>query len=290
MKKIVTKNGQQFYVYESRKEASKDLAVIVEGMKCVFVEGAEMDDSLYIKYKDGRTYSFNKFEEKGRFRKTNFDVVVFSNDSISVAYGKVVLRNIDDYDELYSPEKDSEEKNWYFDEKESETTETETATDPETTEETTETATEIESAKETVKKTESAVNMVKYAIPKTKFLPTEIFDTKEECDYWFKFHKFPVSLNRAFILKDTLTKRTSLGLKKFRRYTAEMTLKNIDLESGLIYLMNEIKNHGFELNEPDFFGCKSFIDCYVSSGDRSILFIENNESGTYIEYQYHYES
>lgn len=120
MKKIVTKNGQEFYVWGSRKEASKEIALIVEGMKCAFVEGAEMDDSLYIKYTDGSTYFFNKFEETGKFRKTNFDEVIFSNDCISVAYGKVVLRNVDDCDEFYSPEKDSEEKIWYFDEKESE--------------------------------------------------------------------------------------------------------------------------------------------------------------------------
>lgn len=120
MKKIVTKNGQEFYVWGSRKEASKELALIVEGMKCAFVEGAEMDDSLYIKYTDGRTYFFNKFEEAGKFRKSNFDVVIFSNDCISVAYGKFALRNVDDCDEIYTPEKDSKEKIWYFDEKEPE--------------------------------------------------------------------------------------------------------------------------------------------------------------------------
>lgn len=114
---------------------------MVEDIKYAFENGAELDDSLYIKYKDGRTYSFNKFEETGKFRKTNFDVVIFSNDCISVAYGKVVLRNIDDYDEIYSPEKDSEEKIWFFDEKEPETTEAETATETEP-----ETATDPETA------------------------------------------------------------------------------------------------------------------------------------------------
>lgn len=122
------------------------------------------------------------------------------------------------------------------------------------------------------------------------FSSTEIFDTKEECDYWFKSHKFDVFLNRVFIIKDIFTKRTFEGIKKFRRYTAEITLENIALESGLIHLKNEIKKHGFEVIESDFFGCKSFIDCYVSSGDRSILFIENNECGVYIQYQYRYES
>lgn len=123
-----------------------------------------------------------------------------------------------------------------------------------------------------------------------KFLPTEIFDTEDECSYWFEAHKNDVSLNRVFILKDTFKKRTSEGLKKVRRYTAEITLKDIVLESGLIHLMNEIKNHGFEVDESDFFGCKSYIDCFVTSGDRSRLFIENNETGIYIEYQYRYES
>lgn len=127
MKKTVTKNGQEFYIWGSRKEALKDVAVILEGMKCAFVEGAEMDDSLYIKYKDGRIYSFDKFGESGKFRKTNFDTVIYSNDVVSVVYGEAVLRNVDNYDEIYSPEKDSEEKNWYFDEKEPETTEAETA-------------------------------------------------------------------------------------------------------------------------------------------------------------------
>ena len=141
MKKIVTKSGQEFIIWSSRKEASKELSVILEGMKCAFVEGAEMDDSIYIKYKDGRTYSFNKFEETGKFRKTNFDVVIFSNDCVSVAYGQVVLRNIDDYEEIYSPEKDSEEKIWFFNEKEPETTEAETATETEP-----ETATDPETA------------------------------------------------------------------------------------------------------------------------------------------------
>ena len=46
MKKIVTKNGQEFYVWGSRKEAPKELAVILERMACAFVEGAEMDDRL----------------------------------------------------------------------------------------------------------------------------------------------------------------------------------------------------------------------------------------------------
>ena len=122
------------------------------------------------------------------------------------------------------------------------------------------------------------------------FSPTEIFDREEECDNWFYYHKFDIKVNRVFILKDILAKRTSVGLKKYRRYTAEITLKNIALESGLIHLMNEIKNHGFEVIESDFFGCESFIDCYVESGDRSRLCIENNESGTYIQYQYCYES
>lgn len=126
MKKIITKSGQEINIWDSRKEASKELAVMVDDIKYAFENGVEIDDSLYIKYKDGRTYSFNKFEEEGKFRKTNFDTVIYSNDCISVAYGKVVLRNACDYDEVYSPEEDSEEKNWYFDEKEPETTEYET--------------------------------------------------------------------------------------------------------------------------------------------------------------------
>ena len=68
-------------------------------------------------------------------------MVIFSNDCVSVAYGQVVLRNIDDYEEIYSPEKDSEEKIWFFDEKEPETTEAETATETEP-----ETATDPETA------------------------------------------------------------------------------------------------------------------------------------------------
>ena len=123
-----------------------------------------------------------------------------------------------------------------------------------------------------------------------KFLPTEIFDTEDKYDNWFHYHKFDSPVNRVFILKNVFTKRTSDGIKKVRCYKAEITLNNFALESGLTHLMNEIKKHGFEIIESDFFGCKSRNDCYVTSGDRSRLFIENNECGTYIEYQYQYES
>lgn len=201
---------------------------------------------------------------EGFIYKLNDSFSTFINTVLSGAVGTVdeLLCKILEKDEMIKPE----------------TKETATETEPEIT-------TEIESAEETAKKTEIGINMLKYGIAKTNFLPTEIFDSKDKYDEWFNQHNFACPMNRVFITKRTFLKRTMGSIKtEIRGYTAEILLSGIDLETGLNHFINELMKNGFEFHMTDFLGGEFVAESYVKSTPGKRFFIEKIKHGMYISY------
>ena len=111
MKTIVTKGGQYFEIWESRKEALKD--VVENIMWLDDTEYWDSDSTLYIGYKDGTYFYVDDCgNREGKFKKTGITSIIFSNACTTAVYGEYEIYNIDDVDEKYSPENDSEEKIW----------------------------------------------------------------------------------------------------------------------------------------------------------------------------------
>lgn len=111
MKTIVTKSGQYFEIWESRKEALKD---VTENIEWLDETGYwDSDSTLYIGYKDGTCFCVDDFGNcEGKFKKTGITSIIYSNACTTTVYGEYEIYNIDDVDEKYSEENDSEEKIW----------------------------------------------------------------------------------------------------------------------------------------------------------------------------------
>lgn len=117
MKTIETKGGQIIEVWESLKEALHDLQTLsddTDKFSFMFEE-----DTLLIKYKDGKYFTAAGFsgEIEGKFRKTCIETIIYSNSSTTVVYGDYRIYNMDDVDEEYTEENDTEEKMWNVDER-----------------------------------------------------------------------------------------------------------------------------------------------------------------------------
>ena len=111
MKTIITKGGQYFEIRESRKEALKD---VVENIIWNNDTGWwDSDSTLYIGYNDGTFFYVDDCgNREGKFKKTGITSIISSNACTTAVYGEYEIYNIDDVDEKYSPENDSEEKIW----------------------------------------------------------------------------------------------------------------------------------------------------------------------------------
>lgn len=118
------------------------------------------------------------------------------------------------------------------------------------------------------------------------FLPTEIFDTEEEYNEWFHYHKFDSPVNRVFITKRRFLKRTMKGIKQkeISGYNAEISLVGIGLETGLNHLINELMKYGFNFHISDFLDYEFDTEFYVMSRSGRRFFIEKTEYGMYISY------
>lgn len=111
MKTIVTKGGQYFEIWESRKEALKDIEDNVSWARDTGYW--DSDSTLYIGYNDGTCfYVDDSGNFEGKFRKTNIKSIIYSNACTTMLYGEYEIYNIDDVDEKYSEEIDSEDKMW----------------------------------------------------------------------------------------------------------------------------------------------------------------------------------
>lgn len=111
MKTIETKGGMFFEVSESLKEIKSYI------MDC-YIENKEfLDDdfALYIRYKDGSEYYLSGTGEEGKFKKTGIETVVESNPATCVLYGNYKIYNIDNIEEEYSEEIDTEDHFWNAD-------------------------------------------------------------------------------------------------------------------------------------------------------------------------------
>ena len=118
-----------------------------------------------------------------------------------------------------------------------------------------------------------------------KFSHSEIFDTEEEYDEWFKYHKFDSPVNRLFITKTTFLKRTKKGIKKeISGYNAEISLAGIGLETGLNHLINELMKYGFDFHMSDFLNYEFDTEFYAMSCSGRRFFIEKREYNLYISY------
>lgn len=111
MKTIETKGGMIFEVMESRKEV---LSYIMDGY-ITNKDFIDDDFALFIRYKDGSSYYLGGANEEGKFKKTGIETVIESNPATSVLYGNFRIYNIDNIEEEYSEEADSEEKFWNAD-------------------------------------------------------------------------------------------------------------------------------------------------------------------------------
>ena len=111
MKTIETKSGEIFEIWESRKEALKD---IVDNIMWFDDTGVwDSDSTLYIAYKDGTCFYVDDCgNREGKFKKTGIVSIIYSNACTTAVYGEYEIYNIDDVDEKYSEENDSEEKFW----------------------------------------------------------------------------------------------------------------------------------------------------------------------------------
>lgn len=111
MKTIETKGGEIFEIWESRKEAIKDVVEII--MWADNLEYWDCNDTLYISYNDGTCYYIDDCGiREGKFKKTGIKSIIYSNASTTAVYGEYEIYNIDNVDEKYSEENDSEEKFW----------------------------------------------------------------------------------------------------------------------------------------------------------------------------------
>lgn len=111
MKTIETKGGMIFEVCESLNEVKSYIMDAYINNK----EFIDDDFSLYIRYKDGSEYYLSGATEDGKFKKTGIETVVESNPATCVIYGNYRIYNLDDIDETYNEENDSEEKFWNVD-------------------------------------------------------------------------------------------------------------------------------------------------------------------------------
>jgi hypothetical protein len=110
MKTIETKGRQYIEVWDSRKEALKDVIDILESANnnCW-----DSDCTLFISYNDGTCFFIDDFgDREGKFKKTGIATIIYSNACTTAVFGDYEIYNIDDIDEKYSPEKDSEDKIW----------------------------------------------------------------------------------------------------------------------------------------------------------------------------------
>lgn len=111
MKTIVTKSGQYFEIWESRKEALKDVTEQIEWLADTGYW--DSDSTLYIGYKDGTCFYVDDCGVcEGNFKKTGITSIIYSNACTTALYGEYEIYNIDDVDEKYSEDNDSEDKMW----------------------------------------------------------------------------------------------------------------------------------------------------------------------------------
>ena len=111
MKTIETKGGMIFEVVESLKEIKSYI------MDCYIDNKEFIDDdfALYIRYKDGSEYYLSGSDENGKFKKTGIETVIESNHCTCVLYGNYRIYNVDNIEEEYSEEADSENCFWNAD-------------------------------------------------------------------------------------------------------------------------------------------------------------------------------
>lgn len=115
MQYIEPLNGQVFEIWTSRTEALHDIADIIDGIKDSMTRYRFIDDGVWIQYNDGSHYYIGELGEEGKFRKTGISCIIYENAETTALYGKYVIYNIDNMDELYSPEVDETWKSWNAD-------------------------------------------------------------------------------------------------------------------------------------------------------------------------------
>ena len=115
MRYIETLSGQTFEIWTSRAEALHDVENFIEGIYGQLDYYGTSYDSLWIQYNDGSHYYLGDQGEEGKFRKTGISCIIEENEATTMLYGKYVIYNMDDMDELYSPSVDAPDKFWNAD-------------------------------------------------------------------------------------------------------------------------------------------------------------------------------
>lgn len=109
MKTIETKGGQIF-----------EVMTLKEVKEQINNEAATMDDDDYtafIEYADGSTYYNSGSLTEGKLKKSGIVTAIFSNPCTTQVYGEYKIYNMDNTEEEYSTEVDSEEKMWNVEER-----------------------------------------------------------------------------------------------------------------------------------------------------------------------------
>lgn len=115
MKYIETVEGQVFEIWTSRAEAVHDTIDIIDGIKWSIDYYGHAYDSIWIQYNDGSHYYLGDLGEEGKFKKTGIACIIYENESTTQVYGNYVIYNMDDMDEIYSPDVDEPGKFWNVD-------------------------------------------------------------------------------------------------------------------------------------------------------------------------------
>ena len=119
MQYIETIEGQVFEIWNNRTEALHDITTIIDDIRYALNNSDNpymgIDDSVWIQYKDGSHYYIGDQGEEGKFRKTGISCIIDENSATTMLYGDFVIYNMDDMNELYSPEVDEQGKFWNAD-------------------------------------------------------------------------------------------------------------------------------------------------------------------------------
>lgn len=113
MKSFTTKGGQEFIILTRRKtevkEFIKNLNYTKKDWESVYWDN---DSTLFIEYLDGTTCYISETYYEGKVKFGKIKTLIYSDAWGNTVYGDYKIVNIDDTDEEYSPEVDSEDKLW----------------------------------------------------------------------------------------------------------------------------------------------------------------------------------
>lgn len=113
MKTINTLGGQEINILTRRKTEVKAFICGLNYTKEDWDNGFwDSDATLYLEYLDGTTCYIADTSYEGKVKLGKIKTLIYGDAWGNTVYGEYEIINIDDTDERYSPENDSEDKIW----------------------------------------------------------------------------------------------------------------------------------------------------------------------------------